>query len=135
VSEARAIWVVEKDDAKRQALIHVLRDGGFSTRGFAEPAEVVRQARIDPPAAVITQRVTDRLSEMLRHELGPATPRLVLVTSDRVPRVALTAFDRVIAKPFATSHLLDVLRALTRNRTSGVRLLRPTPRNGLIRSR
>ena len=117
-----AIWVVESDDALRQALVHALGESGLAVRSFASATELLARAQESPPAVVITPRTGDKLAETLRARLGPAAPRIVLLAAERVPRAAQTVFDRVISRPFSVRHLADVLRPLMRDRSSHVRL-------------
>src|SRR5258706_6434153 len=106
----------------RQAGVPALGGGGINPGSFANARGLLAAARRGPPVVVITQRTGDRLAEMLRTELGAKAPRMVLLTGARVPRAALTGFDRVVTKPFSVTHLIDALRVLMRDRGSHTRL-------------
>ncbi|MCC6873515.1 MAG: response regulator [Sandaracinaceae bacterium] len=124
---AQEIWVVEDDDAMRHALVRVLRDHGLSSRGFADPRELLRAAKLTPPAAVLTEHkmphiTGEELAIALRAQLAGRAPRVVLLTGARIPRAAQRHYDRVMPKPFVASHLIDALRVLLRDRSSHTRL-------------
>lgn len=133
------VWVVEDDRSLLTGIITLLEEGGHRVRGFADSGRALREALESPPQVLVTDYAMPgldgvELARTLRDRLGPAAPRIFLVTGTRMKRVDLTQFDQVLHKPFRFADLLATIErglAVPRRRESHQRIRRdassPTP--------
>lgn len=120
--------LVEDEPHVLMAMCAVFREEGYAVRAFARPDTALPIIVRERPTLVITDEdmpgmAGHELADRVRAQLGPRTPRLLLVTGANVPRAIVREFDAVLYKPFRLDDLLQQARRLgLRHSRSGMRL-------------
>ena len=116
------MFIVDDDDAVRDALTSSLIAAGFAAVGYRSAAEFVAAYRLGGPACLVTELDLpdgDALLHMLRQP-GASLP--VIVTSRRLRRRRLpdelAACVGLLEKPFGHDELMVLLRAALRLESS-----------------
>jgi FixJ family two-component response regulator len=111
------VFVLDDDDAVRDALTTALTSAGFAAAAFRSAAEFVEDDRIDGPACLVLELELPDIDALLRR-LPQATGLPVIVTSRRLRPQRLpdelAGCVGLLEKPFGHDELMVLLRAALR---------------------
>lgn len=116
---AQAVWIVDDDHLTRAAVLAVLSELGYETRGFAN-AEDLYTTLVDgephPQLLVLDQRVPDEGGSTIAHSLRERPqyrdiPILFLTAIDDEEAERLSAIAPVVRKPFDVDELVSAIQA------------------------
>jgi two-component system alkaline phosphatase synthesis response regulator PhoP len=124
---AKAVWVVEDDQLTRTAVLAVLNELGYETRGF-ENAEDLYNTLVDgaphPQLLVLDQRLPDEGGSTIAHSLRERPqyrdiPILFLTAIDDEEADRLSSIAPVVRKPFDVDELVSAVQAQIGPETGG----------------
>jgi DNA-binding response OmpR family regulator len=113
------IWVVDDNSLTRTAVLAVLAEIGYDTRGFAN-AEELYTALVDgaphPHLLILDQRLPDEGGSTILHSLRERPqyrdiPIVFLTAIDDVEADRLSALAPVVHKPFDVDELVAAVKA------------------------
>lgn len=116
---AQAVWIVDDDHLTRTAVLAVLSELGYETRGFAN-AEDLYTTLVDgephPQLLVLDQRLPDEGGSTIAHSLRERPqyrdiPILFLTAIDDEEAERLSAIAPVVRKPFDVDELVSAIQA------------------------
>lgn len=116
---AKAVWVVDDDQLTRAAVLAVLSELGYETRGF-DNAEDLYNTLVDgaphPQLLVLDQRLPDEGGSTIAHSLRERPqyrdiPILFLTAIDDEEADRLAAIAPVVRKPFDVDELVAAVQA------------------------
>jgi DNA-binding response OmpR family regulator len=116
---AQAIWVVDDDQLTRTAILAVLNELGYETRGFGS-AEELYTTLVDgephPQLLVLDQRLPDEGGSTIVHSLRERPqyrdiPVIFLTAIDDEEAERLSVIAPVVRKPFDVDELVAAVRA------------------------
>jgi len=115
----QAVWVVDDDQLTRTAILAVLTELGYETRGFGN-AEELYTALVDgaahPQLLVLDQRLPDEGGSTIVHSLRERPqyrdiPVIFLTAIDDEEAERLSAIAPVVRKPFDVDELVAAVKA------------------------
>ncbi len=115
---AQAVWVVDDDQLTRTAILAVLGELGYETRGFGS-AEDLYTALVDgaphPQLLVLDQRLPDEGGSTILHSLRERPqyrdiPAIFLTAIDDEEADRLSVIAPVVRKPFDVDELVTAVR-------------------------
>lgn len=115
---AQRVWVVDDEPLIRTAVLAVLAEVGYETRGFAD-AEGLYTALVEegavPDLLILDQRLPDEFGSTIVHSLRERPqyrdiPVLFVTAIDDEEAGRLTDLAPVIRKPFDFSDLVDTVK-------------------------
>ena len=116
---AKAVWVVDDDQLTRAAVLAVLTELGYETRGF-DNAEDLYNTLVDgaphPQLLVLDQRLPDEGGSTIAHSLRERPqyrdiPILFLTAIDDEEADRLASIAPVVRKPFDVDELVAAVQA------------------------
>jgi two-component system, OmpR family, KDP operon response regulator KdpE len=111
------VFVVDDDDAVRDALTTSLTDAGFAAAPFRSAAEFIEAYRVGGPACLVTELDLPDIDALL-HMLQAGSDLPVIVTSRRLRRRRLpdelAACIGLLEKPFGHDELVVMVHAALR---------------------
>jgi DNA-binding response OmpR family regulator len=116
---AQAVWVVDDDQLTRTAILAVLNELGYESRGFAN-AEELYTALVDgeahPQLLVLDQRLPDEGGSTIVHSLRERPqyrdiPIIFLTAIDDEEADRLASLAPVVRKPFDVDELVTAVQA------------------------
>lgn len=116
---AQAVWVVDDDHLTLTAILAVLNELGYETRGF-ENAEDLYTTLVDgtphPQLLILDQRLPDEGGSTIVHSLRERPqyrdiPIVFLTAIDDEEAERLSAIAPVVRKPFEVDDLVKAVRA------------------------
>jgi FixJ family two-component response regulator len=112
------VFVVDEDDAVRDALTTALTSAGFAAAAFRSAAEFIEGDRSDGPACLVIDLELPDMDALLRRLPQTAASLPVIVTSRRLRRQRLpdelARCVGLLEKPFGHDELMVLLRAALR---------------------
>jgi FixJ family two-component response regulator len=112
------VFVVDDDEAVRDALTTALTSAGFAVAAFRSAAEFIEGHRSGGPACLVVELELPDIDALLRRLPGAATNLPVIVTSRRLRRRRLpdelAQCVGLLEKPFGHDELMVLLRAALR---------------------
>jgi FixJ family two-component response regulator len=115
---AQRVWVVDDESLIRTAMMAVLAEVGYETRGFADAEELytalVEEGAI-PELLVLDQRLPDEFGSQIVHSLRERPqyrdiPVIFVTAIDDEEAVRLEALAPVIRKPFDFTDFVDAVQ-------------------------
>lgn len=116
---AQSVWVVDDDQLTRTAILAVLTELGYETRGFGS-AEELYTALVDgaphPQLLVLDQRLPDEGGSTIVHSLRERPqyrdiPVIFLTAIDDEEADRLSVIAPVVRKPFDVDELVAAVQA------------------------
>jgi two-component system phosphate regulon response regulator PhoB len=117
---AQRIWVVDDEPLIRTAVLAVLAETGYETRGFGD-AEALYTALVEegvvPDLLVLDQRLPDEFGSTIVHSLRERPqyrdiPVLFLTAIDDEEAGRLTDIAPVVRKPFDFVELVETIQGI-----------------------
>ena len=116
------IHVVEDDEAMRDSIVELLKDGGYTVHAYTRAEELLaRGGAIEPGCIVSDVRMPgmDGLTLLRRLRAGGSTMPLMLITGHGDVSMAVTAMKAgaidFLEKPFEADELLAAIETALRN--------------------
>ena len=115
---AQRVWVVDDEPFIRTAMMAVLAEVGYETRGFADAEELytalVQEGAI-PDLLVLDQRLPDEFGSQIVHSLRERPqyrdiPIVFVTAIDDEEAVRLEALAPVVRKPFDFTDFIDAVQ-------------------------
>lgn len=116
---AQAVWVVDDDQLTRTAVLAVLNELGYETRGFANAEDLyitLVEGAPHPQLLVLDQRLPDEGGSTIVHSLRERPqyrdiPVLFLTAIDDAEADRLEVLAPVVRKPFDVDRLVEAVKA------------------------
>lgn len=124
---AQRIWVVDDEQHIRTAMLAVLDEIGYESRGFADAEELyvtLVEEGLTPDLLVLDQRLPDEYGSTIVHSLRERPqyrdiPILFVTAIDDEEAHRLTDIAPVVRKPFDFTDFVEAVRSQLASRNDG----------------